>query len=48
MLAHARQLTEIPWVYMLDVIALGEPTSTLASAGSAVVFGGAVAVALVR
>jgi len=40
------QLTELPWVYLLDVLALGEPTSLLASLGSAVVFAGAVAAAL--
>jgi len=40
------QLTELPWVYVLDVLALGEPTSLLASVGSAVVFAGAVAAAL--
>ena len=40
------QLTELPWVYLLDVLALGEPTSWLASLGSAVVFTGAVAAAL--
>ena len=40
------QLTELPWVYLLDVFALGEPTSALASVGSAVVFAGALAAAL--
>ena len=37
------QLTEIPWVYVLDVLALGEPTSLLAGVGSAIVFASAVA-----
>ena len=40
------QLTELPWVYLLDVLALGEPTSLLAGLGSAVVFVAAVAAAL--
>ena len=39
------QLTELAWVYLLDVTALGEPTSLLASLGTAVVFGSAVAAA---
>ena len=42
------QLTELPWVYLLDVLALGEPTSLLASAGCALVFAGALAVALTQ
>ena len=37
------QLTELAWVYLLDVAALREPTSILATLGSAVVFVGAVA-----
>lgn len=40
------QLTEIPWVYLLDVFVLGEATNTLKSVGSAVVFFSALAVAL--
>ena len=40
------QLTEIPWVYLLDVLVLDEATSTLKSVGSAVVFASAVAVAV--
>ena len=42
------QLTEIPWVYGLDVWLLGEPTTLSKSIGSAVVFGSAVAVACLR
>ena len=37
------QLTELPWVYLLDITALGEPTNLLAGVGSAVVFASAVA-----
>lgn len=40
------QLTEVPWVYVLDVSVLGEPTSVLATIGCAVVFLGALAAAL--
>mmetsp|Transcript_11776 Transcript_11776/g.20116 ORF Transcript_11776/g.20116 Transcript_11776/m.20116 type:complete len:371 (+) Transcript_11776:89-1201(+) len=40
------QLTEIPWVYVLDVAALSEPMSPLASLGCMVVFLSAVAAAL--
>ena len=40
------QLTELPWVYLLDITLLQEPTSLLASLGSAVVFGSALAAAL--
>ena len=39
------QLTELPWVYLIDITALGEPTSALATAGSALVFASAVAAA---
>ena len=39
------QLTELAWVYLLDVTALGEPTTPLATLGTAVVFGSAVAAA---
>ena len=39
------QLTELAWVYLLDVTALGEPTSVLASLGTALVFGSALAAA---
>ena len=42
------QLTEIPWVYLLDVVALGETTTMMKSIGSAIVFISAVAVAVVR
>ena len=35
------QLTELAWVWAMDVFLLGEPTSALASAGSAIVFGSA-------
>ena len=42
------QLTEIPWVYLLDVLALGESTTTMKSMGSAIVFVSAVAVAIIR
>ena len=42
------QLTEIPWVYLLDVVALGETTTMVKSIGSAIVFVSAVAVAVVR
>ena len=37
------QLTELAWTYLLDAAVLREPTSLLASLGSAVVFVGAVA-----
>ena len=37
------QLTELPWVYVLDISALGEPTNALKSVGSAIVFASAVA-----
>ncbi|KAL1495477.1 hypothetical protein AB1Y20_016843 [Prymnesium parvum] len=40
------QLTELAWVYALDVFVLGEPTSFLAGLGSAIVFVSAVAAAL--
>ena len=40
------QLTEVPWVYVLDVSVLGEPTSALATIGCAVVFLGALVAAL--
>mmetsp|Transcript_45223 Transcript_45223/g.94863 ORF Transcript_45223/g.94863 Transcript_45223/m.94863 type:complete len:451 (+) Transcript_45223:134-1486(+) len=42
------QLTEIPWVYLLDVLALGESTTGMKSVGSTIVFVSAVAVALIR
>jgi len=41
------QLTEIPWVYLLDVWILGESTSVLKTWGSIIVFGSAVAAAVV-
>ena len=41
------QLTEIAWVYLLDIVALGEPTSALASLGTALVFSSAAAAARV-
>ena len=37
------QLTELPWVYAIDVLLLDEPTSLLAGLGSAVVFVSALA-----
>ena len=40
------QLTELPWVYLIDIYLLGEPTTSMASLGCVVVFVGAVAVAL--
>ena len=40
------QLTEMPWVYVLSAGVLGEPTTVLATAGSTVVFVGALAAAL--
>lgn len=39
------QLTELAWVYVLDVVALGEPTSVFATLGTALVFCSAVAAA---
>ena len=42
------QLTEIPWVYLLDVLVLDESTTKWKSIGSAVVFVSAVAVAVLR
>lgn len=42
------QLTEIPWVYLLDVLVLHEATTTWKSLGSAIVFVSAVAVAVLR
>ena len=42
------QMTELPWVYVLDVTALGEPTSLLASLGCAIVFVSAVIAASTR
>lgn len=42
------QLTEIPWVYLLDVLVLHEATTTWKSMGSAIVFVSAVAVAVLR
>lgn len=42
------QLTETPWVYLLDVLALGESTTAMKSIGSAIVFVSAVVVALIR
>lgn len=40
------QLTEMPWVYVLSAGVLGEQTTVLATAGSAVVFIGALGAAL--
>jgi len=40
------QLTELPWVYLLDVVLLEEQTSLLASLGSVVVFSSALVAAL--
>ena len=40
------QLTEMPWVYLLDIFLLGEPTTALATLGCGVVFAGALTVAL--
>jgi len=42
------QLTEIPWVYLLDVWVLDEATTQWKSIGSAIVFVSAVAVAVLR
>jgi hypothetical protein len=42
------QLTEIAWVYAVDVTVLGEPTSRLATLGTVVVFISAVGVAAVQ
>ena len=39
------QMTELAWVYLLDVTVLGEPTSVLATLGSALVLGAAMVVA---
>ena len=39
-------LTELPWVYVIDVLVMREPTSTLAALGCVVVFAGALGVAL--
>ena len=38
------QLTELAWVYLIDVTLLAEPTDACASLGTAVVFGSALAV----
>ena len=39
------QLTELAWVYVLDVTLLGEPTTVLSTLGTAIVFASAVAAA---
>ena len=39
------QLTELAWVYVLDVTLLGEPTTVLSTLGTAIVFVSAVAAA---
>jgi len=41
------QLTEIPWVYFIDVGVLGESTTPLKTWGSMIVFGSAVMAAIV-
>jgi drug/metabolite transporter (DMT)-like permease len=38
------QLTELAWVYVVDVTLLAEPTSLLGSCGTALVFASALAV----
>ena len=38
------QLTELPWVYLLDTLLLDEPTNAMATLGCAAIFSGALSV----